>query len=156
MDMDSHSSSPGFRMVTHHPKNGNPPFQIYSPTFPRMVTQLPKDGHCHPPSQGWSPSIPRVLPTIKNWHLDKIMIRWQLPWLVPYHPSSPPRMVTHHPEYGHPPSKRWLPSFQRMVIHHPQDGRLPSLGWSPTISKMLTNQPKDGHLPSTGWLPKYG
>ena len=39
--------------------NGHLPSQGWSPTFPKMVTNLRKDGH--PPSPGWSPTIPRMV-----------------------------------------------------------------------------------------------
>ena len=61
-------------MVTHHPKDGHPPFKIYqkevyyrleiwhlalthksNPGEVRMVSPHPQDGH--PPSQGWSTTI---------------------------------------------------------------------------------------------------
>ena len=39
--------------------NGHLPSQGWSPTFPKMVTNLRQDGH--PPSPGWSPTISNIV-----------------------------------------------------------------------------------------------
>ena len=63
------------------------------------------------------------------WHLDithKTNTRWQLPW-----------MVTYHPRDGHPPSQGWSPTIEI---------------WSPTFPNMVTHVPKAGHQSSQGWV----
>ena len=65
--------------VTYHPQEDLPPPQGRSPTNLRMVTNQPKDGH---PQKEMDYRF-------GTWHLHithKTSTRWQLPWMVTYHP----------------------------------------------------------------------
>ena len=71
-------------MVIHHPQDGRPTSQGWSPTFPRMVTHHPK-------------STRGNILQARIWHLDlnhNIKTRWQLPWMVTHHPKSTRRKCT--------------------------------------------------------------
>ena len=129
------------RMVTPQPKDGhsltgsiiqtrNLALRLNSQDKDQVTTA--RNGHLS--SRVWSPTNLRMVTHQKEvyyrlgiWHLDlthKTMTRWQLPWMVTYHPLD-----------GHPPSKIWSPTFQNMV----------------TIQKLVTHQAKEGHPPSPVW-----
>ena len=100
------------RMVTNQPKDGNTNKEVYYRhgilhlhftrktntrwQLPWMVTHHSSDGH--PPTQGRSPTTPRMVTHQKEvyyilgiWHLHfthKTNTRWQLSWMVTYHPSE--------------------------------------------------------------------
>ena len=59
------------------------------------------------------------------------------------------RMVTHHPQDGHPTSTGW----SNTITHYQNDGHPPSPECSPTVLRMGTHHPNKGHLPSQGQSP---
>ena len=110
--MDGHPPSLGGsqanpRTVTHHLKDGHPP-----------EGSVLKTGNLYscPQTQGWSPTNPKMVTHQKEvyyrlviWHIHfshKTNTRWQLPW-----------MVTYHPWYGCPPTQGWSPTTPKMVTH---------------------------------------
>ena len=119
--MVTHHHHPMDVLPPNHPKDGHPPYKMWSPTFLRMVANLTTDRQ--PPFPGWSPTIQKVShqPTIPRTNTHHVTI---------------PRMVTSQPKYGHPPS----------LI----DGQPPSPGWSPTILSLVTNHLQGGHSQSLG------
>ena len=134
-------------------------------------------------SLGWSSTNPWMVTNQKEVHFKlgigpidithKINSRWQLLWMVTYHPQdgynsslgwSPTlkNMVTNLPEDGHPFSKGLSPTIPTVVTHHTHDGpppyprwsgHPPYSRWSPTIPTMVTHHPKEGHPPSKIWSP---
>ena len=95
------------------------------------------------------------------WHQHfnrKTNTRWQLPWMIIYHPSE-----------GHPSTQRWSPTNPRMVTHQKEVyyrlgmciytflSKLTLVdnchGWSPTIHRMVPHRPKDGHPLTWRWSP---
>ena len=89
-DYPGDGSQPSINLITKLRPGDN--CHGWSATIHWMVTHHPKDMDGHPASPGWSP----------------ISLR-----LVTHSPKSPsqilspsfPRMVTHDPKHGHPPSK---------------------------------------------------
>ena len=115
-------------MFSHYSQDGHPPYHGWSliiQTLPEgivlqawnLASRLNSQMDGQPPSKGW-------LLTIQNqteesvqqacnlaYRLNhKIKNRWQLPWMVGYHPLD-----------GHPPSQGqgWSPSIPGMVTYQP-------------------------------------
>ena len=124
-------------MVSHHPQQGHPPSQGWSPTIqnlpkgsvqqtwnlaPRLISQnqdkmtSAMDGQ--PPSQGWSTTNP---------------------WMVTHHLKPTRRKCTTDLEFG---TKTYLTKFKQrlqlpqMVSNHPLDGHPPSQGHPLTIQNI--------------------
>ena len=71
----------------------------WSFTNPRMVTNQPEDGHLNK----------EVYYRLRIWHLNiihKTNTRWQLPWMVTYHPYD-----------GCSPTQGWSPTNLRIVTN---------------------------------------
>ena len=104
-------------MISHHHQDGHPPSKGWLPTIQNLT-----EGSV---LQTWN---------LAHRLNHKIKTRWQLPWMVGSHPldghpASPGwspislRLVTHYPKS---PSKILSPSFPRMVTHNPKHGHPPS------------------------------
>ena len=134
-------------MITHphHPIPERIELQAWN-LASRLNSQM--DGQ--PPSKGW-------LLTIQNQteesvqqafnlayrlnHKIKTKTRWQLPWIVSYHPFD-----------GHPSSKGqgWSPIIPGIVTYQPYVGHQLCRIMFPNIIAQL---PKDGHPQSQAWSP---
>ena len=93
--MDVFLPSPGWsttiqRMVIHHTKNGQPPSEIRSLAFSKIVTHFLKDGH--QPSPGWPNTILRMV----THHSATVIWATTIPRMVIIFP----RTVTHHFQDG--------------------------------------------------------
>ena len=128
--------------------DGRLPSSRWSPTIPwtRMATQYQLDGHLS--ALGWSTPIQNLIEgsVLQTWNLahrlnHKIKTRWQLSWMVSYHPLD-----------GHPPSQGqgWSPIIPGMVTYQPYVGHPLSRITFPNI---VTQLPKDGHPWSQAWSP---
>ena len=82
-----------------------------------------------------------------------------------------PRMVTHQPKDGHPPTQGWSPTKRKCTtdlvfgthiisltkltpqVTTAMDGHLPSLAGLPTNPRMVIHQPKDSHPQEGSVIP---
>ena len=120
------------RMVTHHPKDGHPPFKIYQKDLyyrleiwhldltHKIKTMLSAiDGQ--PPSPGWSPTIPRKVThnPKSTWRNCTTELKFaNKTKLIKSKSGEVPWMVCHHPQDGHPPFQGWSCHFEE--ISNPQ------------------------------------
>ena len=145
--------------------HGHIPSPGGSPTNPRMVTHHPKDGH--PPNQRWSPTWRKCT---TDMEFGTYTLLTKLTHVDNCHEWSPTmlRMVVHQPKDGHPPTLGWSPTRRKCTTDFKfgiytlltkkhlmttvMDGHLPSLGWpppiqgcSPTYLRMVTHQMEDNN-----------
>ena len=156
-------------MVTHHPKDGHPPFKIYQKDLyyrleiwhldltHKIETMLSAiDGQ--PPSPGWSPTIPRKVThnPKSTWRNCTTELKFaNKTKLIKSRSCEVPWMVIHYSKGAYPPAKIdqnklcyplkiWLLDLTQKIKTRWTSLDAYSLcpGWSPTISRMVTHRSK--------------